>query len=40
MMDRELQLMTYWEMWRRAVVYHDQYSVDLWSRAIERCLEC
>ena len=40
MMDRELQLMTYWEMWRRAAGYNDKYSMDLWSRAIERCLEC
>ena len=40
MMDRVLQVMTYWEMWRRAMEYHDWYSVDLWSRAIERWLEC
>ena len=40
MMDRVLQVMTYWEMWRRAMDYHDWYSVGLWSDAIERWLEC
>ena len=40
MMDRVLQIMAYWEMWRRAWEYHDWGSVDRWSRAIERRLEC
>ena len=40
MMDRVLQLMAYWEMWWRAFEYEDWYSVDLWSDAIERWLEC
>lgn len=40
MMDRVLQIVTYWEMWRRAWEYHDWDSVDRWGRAIERRLEC
>lgn len=40
MMDRMLQIVTYWRMLWRAMEYHDWYSADLWEGAIERWLEC